>query len=137
MKHGINLQCLYRLQRKRHSCIRRLKKKKGFQLSEKKQKVHVMLQFRPLYMLWLKLQNTHRRAPCKKVILWDILAKQGGVRARGEKEEKKKSTSAALCCDMLDTLQKRLSCVSQVMQGRGGPCCWNRAQSTAPQWKVT
>lgn len=49
-----------------------------------------MLQFRPLYMLWLKLQNTHRRAPCKKVILWDILAKQGGVRARGEKEEKKK-----------------------------------------------
>lgn len=69
-----------------------------------------MLQFQPLYVLWLKLQNTHKRFQCENVILSDILAKR-----------KKKVKSEALCHDTLDALQKR--CVSQVTWGRGGLCC--------------
>lgn len=38
---------------------------------------------------------------------------------QGEERGKKKSGPAALCCDMLDALQKQLSCVSQVTQGQG------------------
>lgn len=59
----------------RHYCTRR--PNKWFQWGEKKQTVHVMLQFQPLYELWLEFQNTHWRPQRENVILGDVLA-QGG-----------------------------------------------------------
>lgn len=93
MGSGLNLQCLYRLQSMRHYCTRR--PNKWFQWGEKKQTVHVMLQFQPLYVLWLEFQNTHWRPQRENVILGDVLAQRG-----------KKCASVALCHDMLDALQK-------------------------------
>lgn len=54
-----------------------------------------MLQFQPLYVLWLEFQNTHWRPQRENVILGDVLAQRG-----------KKCASVALCRDMPDALQK-------------------------------
>lgn len=67
MRSGLNLQCLYRLQSMRHYCTRR--PNKWFQWGEKKQTVHVMLQFQPLYVLWLEFQNIHWRPQRENVAL--------------------------------------------------------------------
>lgn len=74
-----------------------------FQQNEKKQKVHILLQFQPICMSWFKLQNTCMRSQCENVMLiYSSRAEQGG--RRGYEGEGK---SISLCHDMLDTLQKQ------------------------------
>lgn len=129
LRPSINLWCLYRLQSMRHSCIGGLKRL--FQQSENKQKVHVMLQCQPLYVVRLELQKT--LTGDRDVKMWFCVL----FHQRRGKSEEEVCVSAALCHDMLDTLQKRLSCASQVMQGWGGRCCWNRAYNSDSCWKET
>lgn len=105
----------------RHSCISSFQKR--FQQDEeKKQKVQVMRQFQPPYTLQLKLQHTHRRPRCENV---GYFSKAGGGE-RGDGDRKVR----LLLCAMICLTHFKSGCVSQVMQGRGGPRCWNTAQTT-------